>query len=301
MAFPSALLLFRSSEPRMTSQNETWTVLKVLTWTKGYLAEKGVENARLESEWLLCAVLDLDRVGLYLNFDKPLTDAELARFRGMVARRARREPLQYILGSQEFMGLEFAVTPAVLIPRHDTEVLVTEAVRRAGEANRILDIGVGSGCIAVSLAKALPRAEVMGVEASPEALALAEKNAEAHGVRVTLFEGSLFEPFSGQRFDLIVSNPPYIPTADLEALQPEVRDFEPRQALDGGTDGLDFYRLIIPAATDYLNPGGWLLFEVGIGQTKSVQALFERTGKLNDLFTAKDPNGIERVVGGQLA
>jgi len=219
----------------------------------------------------------------------------------MVARRARREPLQYILGSQEFMRLEFAVTPAVLIPRHDTEVLVTEAVRRAGEANRILDIGVGSGCIAVSLAKALPRAEVMGVEASPEALALAEKNAEAHGVRVTLFEGSLFEPFSGQRFDLIVSNPPYIPTADLEALQPEVRDFEPRQALDGGTDGLDFYRLIIPAATDYLNPGGWLLFEVGIGQTKSVQALFELTGKFSDLFTAKDPNGIERVVGGQLA
>jgi release factor glutamine methyltransferase len=280
---------------------ETWTVLKVLNWTKEYLAQKGVENARLESEWLLCGVLALDRVGLYLNFDKPLSEAELARFRGMVARRARREPLQYILGSQEFMGIEFAVTPSVLIPRHDTEVLVTEAVQRSGDDGRILDIGVGSGCIAVSLAKALPRAEVMGVEASPEALALAEKNAETHGVRVTLFEGSLFEPFPTERFDLIVSNPPYIPTADLESLQPEVRDFEPRQALDGGADGLDFYRLIIPAAPEHLNPGGWLLLEVGIGQAEPVQGLLEKTDMFTDIFTAKDPSGIERVVGGRLA
>jgi len=280
---------------------ETWTVLKVLNWTKEYLAQKGVENARLESEWLLCGVLALDRVGLYLNFDKPLSEAELARFRGMVARRARREPLQYILGSQEFMGIEFAVTPSVLIPRHDTEVLVTEAVQRAGDGGRILDIGVGSGCIAVSLAKVLPRAQVMGVEASPEALALAEKNAEANGVRVTLFEGSLFEPFPAERFDLIVSNPPYIPTADLETLQPEVRDFEPRQALDGGADGLDFYRLIIPAAPDHLNPGGWLLLEVGIGQAEPVQGLLEKTDMFTDIFTAKDPSGIERVVGGRRA
>ena len=284
----------------MTSQNETWTVLKVLTWTKGYLAEKEVENARLEAEWLLCGVLDLDRVGLYLNFDKPLTEPELARFRGMVARRARREPLQYILGSQEFMGIDFAVTPAVLIPRHDTEVLVTETMQRAGEGSRILDIGVGSGCIAIALARALLRAEVIGVEASPEALSLAEKNAETHGVRVTLFQGSLFEPFPGERFDLIVSNPPYIPTADLETLQPEVRDFEPRQALDGGTDGLDFYRRIIPAAPSHLNPGGWLLLEVGIGQSEQVQGLLQKTGSFTDIFTAKDPNDIERVVGGRL-
>ena len=145
---------------------EIWTTLKVLTWTKGYLAEKGVENARLEAEWLLCAALGLDRVGLYLNFDRPLTDAELAAYRAMVARRARREPLQYILGTQEFMGLEFAVTPAVLIPRHDTEVLVEEALKRAAADSRILDIGVGSGCIAVALAAELPGAEVCGVENS---------------------------------------------------------------------------------------------------------------------------------------
>ena len=285
----------------MSEKQEIWTILKVLTWMKEYLAQKGVENARLESEWLLCGVLDLDRVGLYLNFDKPLTEAELTRLRGMVARRARREPLQYIFGSQEFMGLEFAVTPAVLIPRHDTEVLVAEAVKRSGDGDRILDIGVGSGCIAVSLAKALPGAEVMGVEASSEALALAEKNIEANAVRVALFQGSLFEPFTGQRFDMIVSNPPYIPTADLENLQAEVRDFEPRQALDGGADGLDFYRLIIPAAPDYLTSEGWLLFEVGIGQSEAVTGLLEETGRFTNIFTAKDPNGIERVVGGGLA
>ena len=284
----------------MSPNQETWTTLKVLEWTKGYLAEKGIGNARLEAEWMLCEILGLDRVGLYVNFDKPLSAAELAHFRGMVARRARREPLQYILGTQEFMGLDFDVTPAVLIPRHDTEVLAEEAIRRATPSGRILDIGVGSGCIAVALAKALPEAEVWGVEKSPEAMVLAQRNAAKHGVRVTLFEGSLFEPFPDRQFDLIVSNPPYIPTADLETLQPEVRDYEPSQALDGGPDGLDFYRLIIPAAPDYLAPGGWLLFEVGIAEAERVAELFTLTGRFTELFAAKDANGIERVVGGKL-
>ncbi len=284
----------------MSPNQEIWTTLKVLEWTKGYLAEKGIGNARLEAEWLLCEILGLDRVGLYVNFDKPLSAAELAHFRGMVARRARREPLQYILGTQEFMGLDFEVAPGVLIPRHDTETLVEEAVRRGGNAREVLDIGVGSGCIAVALARLLPDAAVFGVERSPEALAVAQRNAEKHGVAVTLREGSLFEPFPGERFDLIVSNPPYIPTGDLAGLQPEVRDFEPTGALDGGPDGLDFYRLIIPAAPGYLNPGGWLLFEVGIGQAEQILGLFEETGRFGEFFTAKDPGGIERVVGGRL-
>jgi release factor glutamine methyltransferase len=284
----------------MANQNEIWTILKVLEWTKGYLAEKGVGNARLEAEWMLCELLGLDRVGLYVNFDKPLTERELAHFRGMVARRARREPLQYILGTQEFMGLDFEVNPAVLIPRHDTETLVEEAVRLGKGAKRVLDVGVGSGCIAVSLARLLPGADVFGVEQSPEALAIARRNAAKNGVAVTLREGSLFEPMTGERFDLIVSNPPYIPTADLAELQPEVREFEPREALDGGPDGLDFYRLIIPAAPGYLTPGGWLLFEVGIGQGAQVLGLFKKTGRFGELFTANDPGGIERVVGGRL-
>jgi release factor glutamine methyltransferase len=279
--------------------SETWTILKVLNWTKGYLAEKGVENARLEAEWLLSAVLGLDRVGLYVNFEKPLLPAELAAFRGMVSRRAKREPLQYILGSQEFMGLEFRVTPAVLIPRHDTEPLVQEAVNRAGNVQRVLDIGAGSGCIAVALAKLLPNATVVAVDSSDVALAVARENAGLNGVAVRFVLGSLFEPFEGERFDLIVSNPPYIPTADLAALQPEVREFEPKGALDGGADGLDFYRLIIPAAPEYLNPGGWLMVEVGMGQAEAVKGIFADAG-FAEVFTVKDPGNIERVVGGRI-
>jgi release factor glutamine methyltransferase len=282
------------------SNQETWTVLKILAWTRDYLAGKGVENARLESEWLLSAALGLDRVGLYVNFERPLNDGELAAFRGMVQRRARREPLQHILGTQEFMGLEFEVTKAALIPRPDTETLVEEAVKRGQNAGRILDIGVGSGCIAVALAKMLPGARISGVEQSAAALELAERNAAKHGVSIDLFTGSLFEPFSTILFDLIVSNPPYIPTGNIDSLQPEVRDYEPREALDGGMDGLDFYRVIIPTATGHLNPGGWLLFEVGIGEAERVLGLFTATGRFSEFFTAKDPAGIERVVGGRM-
>jgi release factor glutamine methyltransferase len=276
-----------------------WTLLKVLNWTKGYLAEKGVENSRLESEWLLCEALGLDRVGLYLNFDKPLNEGELSLFRAMVARRAKREPLQYILGTQEFDGLEFMVTPDVLIPRHDTEVLVAEAVKRVGPDGAILDIGLGSGCIAIALAKRLPRAAVCGVEQSTAALQVARQNAERNGVSLEMVEGSLFEPLAGRRFDLIVSNPPYIPTADLATLEPEVRDFEPRGALDGGADGLAFYRAMIPASRVHLNPGGWLLVEIGIDQGPAVRELFSLSG-FTGIFTERDPGGIERVIGGQL-
>jgi len=278
---------------------ETWTILKVLSWTKGYLAEKGVENARLEAEWMLCSALGIDRVGLYVNFDKPLTSAELSIFRAMVARRAKREPLQYILGSQEFYGLDFEVSPGVLIPRHDTEVLVREALARSPKNARILDMGVGSGCVAVALAKNLADAEIFGVDPSSEALALAARNAGRHAVPLHLLQGSLFEPVAGERFDLIVSNPPYIPTADLAGLQEEVREYEPRGALDGGIDGLDFYRRIIPDAPCYLKEGGWLLVEMGIGQAGEVLALFEETGRFSELFTAKDPGGVERVAGGK--
>jgi release factor glutamine methyltransferase len=285
----------------MTTQREKWDVLKILNWTKGYLAEKGVENPRLEAEWMLCDALHLDRVGLYLNFDRPLDDAELATFRSMVARRGKREPLQYILGTQEFMGLEFEVTPAVLIPRHDTEVLVSEAVQRAGDARSILDIGTGSGCVAVALAKSLPDAEISTVDVSAEAIAVARGNAEKNEVTVQFHQGSLFEPFHGRRFEMIVSNPPYIPAADIATLQQEVRGFEPMGALDGGADGLDFYRRITSAAPDHLTPEGWLLFEVGIGQAPQVLGLLHDNGFSVDSFTALDPAGIERVVGGRLA
>lgn len=284
----------------MSEKAETWTTLKVLAWTKDYLAGKGVENARLEAEWLLCDALDLDRVGLYLNFDKPLSDAELTTFRQMVARRAKREPLQHILGTQEFMGLEFKVSPAVLIPRHDTETLLQEALRVAPNAARALDIGTGSGCVAISLAKNLPEATVVSVDILAAALELAAQNGALNGVQVDFRLGSIFEPVAGERFDLIVSNPPYIPTADLAGLEPEVRDFEPRTALDGGADGLDFYRQIIALTPEHLTARGWLLVEIGIGQGEQVKELFASAG-FSAIFSAIDPGGIERVVGGQIA
>ena len=282
----------------MSIDADIWTTLKVLTWTTGYLAEKGVENARREAEWLLCEATGLDRVGLYLNFDKPMSEDELAAYRALVTRRGKREPLQHILGSQEFDGLSFLVTPAVLIPRHDTETLLEQALQHAPHPRSILDIGTGSGCIAIALARRLPEAQVTAVDLSVEALALAQRNAELHGAAVEFLQGSFFEPVAGRRFDLIVSNPPYITSADLLALQPEVRDHEPILALDGGPDGLTAYRAIVSQAATHLEPNGWLLLEVGAGQAADVAALLAQAG-FGGIITATDPGGIERVVGGR--
>lgn len=281
------------------TQQEVWTTLKVLNWTKEFLAAKGVENSRLESEWLLCAATGLDRVGLYLHYDKPLSESELADYRAMVTRRAKREPLQHILGSQEFCGLDFEVTADVLIPRHDTEVLVSQAVSLMPDASSLLDIGTGSGCIAVSLAVRYPEAAITATDISPAALAVARRNVEKHQVSVELLLGSLFEPVVDRQFDLIVSNPPYIPTDVIAGLDPEVSDFDPLGALDGGVDGLDIYRKLIPAAYSHLHQSGWLLLEVGQGQAADVVKIFNETGAYAEPRTAVDLNGIERVVAGQ--
>ena len=281
------------------AEAENWTTLKVLDWTKEYLLSRGVENARLEAEWLLCAATGLDRVGLYLNFEKPLNDGELAAYRVMVARRGKREPLQHILGTQEFCGLEFDVTPDVLVPRHDTETLVNEALVRMPGARSVLDIGTGSGCIAVTLAHRLPVAAVTGVDISEAALKVARRNAEKNGVPIEFLHGSLFEAVAGRQFDLIVSNPPYIPSGDMENLQPEVRDYDPRGALDGGLDGLEIYRRLVPDALTFLECGGWLLVEVGTGQADDVSNLFNSAGGYGQPITSCDPAGIARVVGGQ--
>jgi release factor glutamine methyltransferase len=237
---------------------------------------------------------------LYLNFDKPLNEEELSRFRSMVSRRGRREPLQHILGSQEFCGIDFEVTPDVLVPRHDTETLVQEAVLRKPDAATVLDIGTGSGCIAVSLAKKLPLAAISAVDISGAALAVARRNAERIGVAIEFLQGSLCEPLTGRYFDLIVSNPPYIPSSDIDTLEPEVRDFDPRVALDGGADGLDMFRALIPSAASCLNPGGWLLVEIGMGQAPEVEQLFRMAGKFSEPVTVCDPAGLVRVVGGRI-
>ena len=279
---------------------EVWTTLKVLTWTKEFLLAKGVVNARLEAEWLLCAVTGLDRVGLYLQYDKPLNENELAEYRAKVARRAKREPLQHILGSQEFYGLDLEVTADVLVPRHDTEILVSEALARHPGAATILDIGTGSGCIAVALKKLFTTATVTATDISEAALIVARRNAGKHGAAIEFLLGSLFAPVTGRRFDLIVSNPPYIPSADIETLDREVRDFDPRAALDGGKDGLDIYRELIPVSVAYLNPGGWMLVEVGAGQAEDVEQMFHVTHSFGETHVACDFAGINRVVGAQI-
>lgn len=282
------------------NQDQIWTTLKILEWTQEYLRSKGIGNARREAEWMLCAATGLDRIGLYLNFEKPLNDVELATYRAMITRRAKREPLQHILGTEEFFGLDFEVTPDVLIPRHDSETLVQAALARRPEARSVLDIGTGSGCLAIALARNLPDAEITAVDISEAALTVARRNAERNSAKVRFLHGSLFEPVSGQRFDLIVSNPPYIPTEEINSLEPEVRDFDPRNALDGGIDGLDFYRKLVPAAALHLADEGWLLVEVGAGQAADVAQLFEKSESYGEPVIISDPGGIERVVGAAL-
>ncbi|GAB4170912.1 MAG: peptide chain release factor N(5)-glutamine methyltransferase [Geothermobacteraceae bacterium] len=277
---------------------ETWTVLSVLKWTAGHLRAKGVENGRLDAEWMLADLLGLDRVGLYLHFDRPLQADELAAYRERVRRRAQREPLQYIVGHCEFWSLRFRVEPGVLIPRADTEVLVEEALARMADTGTLLDVGTGSGCIALSLLHERQGWRGVGLDCSEEALRIARANAAALGLagRIDLARGELTMLPEGP-FDLIVSNPPYIPAADLADLMPEVRDHEPRLALDGGPDGLQAYRQLA-GQVNRLPPGGWLLVEVGIGQAQTVRDLLAEAG-LTDLFVRDDYAGIPRVVGGQ--
>ncbi|MBM2838015.1 MAG: N5-glutamine S-adenosyl-L-methionine-dependent methyltransferase, partial [Deltaproteobacteria bacterium] len=250
---------------------ETWTVLKIIQWTTEYLKGKGIDNPRLDSEVLLAHLLKLDRVGLYLNFDRPLSKDELSSFREIVKRRGSREPLQYITGHQEFWSLDFKVTPDALIPRPETEILVEEAlkavrgsefrVESSGPINSkpktqnsklILDLCTGSGCIAISLAHELKDAVVHAIDASEAALSIARENAEKNGVRdrVIFLQGDLYEALTSHvsrltSYDIIVSNPPYINNIDIPNIQPEVRDYEPRMAVDGGTEGLDFYKRIV--------------------------------------------------------
>jgi len=275
---------------------ETWTVLRLLEWTAGYFAEQGIDSPRLDAELLLGDALDLNRVGLYLNFDRPLNADELTAYRERVKRRARHEPLAYIRGHCEFWSLDFTVTPAVLIPRPDTEVLVEEALKYLPDSGRVLDIGTGSGAIAIALAHEKPKAQVSAIDVSAEALAVAEQNAAANGVQVAFAAGDLAK-FSGGPYDLVVSNPPYIAESEREALMPEVRDYEPGLALFAGADGLEAYRAIVARAPAQLAAGGWLLFEVGHTQANAVRELLKAAG-FSETFIRDDYAGIPRVVGG---
>lgn len=263
---------------------EMLTVLEVVQRSAAFLEKKGVESSRLNAEWLIAAALGMDRMKLYMQFDRPLKELELEEMRQNVARRAKREPLQYILGTTPFHELELKVDSRALIPRPETEQLVELAIGSLGENDgqyRIIDLGTGSGAIALALAFALPRAEVHAVDASPEALELAQENAVKCGLqnRVTFTLSDWFEKFEPTgTFDLIVSNPPYLTDEEMETAEPEVREFEPLSALRSSKQGLADLERIIRDSLERLELGGKLWLETGISHRESLLAICQEVG-----------------------
>lgn len=280
------------------------TVLEVIQRSGEFLGRKGVESPRLHAEWLLAHVLRLPRMRLYLDFERILTETELDAMRELVRRRGEREPLQHLLGTASFCGLDMSVTRDVLIPRPETELLAERAVERvraraaAGAAPAVLDFGTGSGCLAIVIAARCPEARVDAVDISEAALAIARQNAARHGLaeRIRFLAGDGFEVVpAGAAYDVIVANPPYIPTGELAGLQPEVRDYDPRLALDGGADGLDFYRRLAAAAGGWMRPGGRWLMEVGDGQAGMLREWLPGAGWQVEAVE-RDDTGRERIV-----
>jgi len=262
------------------------TVLEAIQRSTEFLGRKGVDSPRLQTELLLAHLLQQPRMRLYLSFERVLTPAEVDAFRELIRRRGQREPLQHIVGSTCFCGLEIAVNRHALIPRPETELLAERGwtfLNQLASDDRsppaALDFGTGSGCLAIALASKCPAAEVTAVDISAEALALARQNAARHGAadRIHFLAGDGFAALPpGACFDLIISNPPYVPTAEIATLQPEVRDYDPRQALDGGADGLDCARRLAAEAGSLLKPAGRLMLEFGDGQAEPLRAIFQQ-------------------------
>lgn len=283
------------------SEENVWTVRRILDWTIPHLKSHGSESPRLDAEILLAHARGCPRIQLYTNYDQPLTDEQRSVMRDLVKRRAAAEPVAYLVGHREFFGLDFLVTKDVLIPRPDTETLIVEAIEllKPQAAPRVLDVGTGSGCIAITLAVNCPNARVTATDSSEAALAIAQENARKHGVAesIQFLSGDLFAPLTaGEQFDLIASNPPYIPTAEIETLQPDVRFHEPRSALDGGPDGLDVIRRLVADAPKLLVAGGHLLLEIASEQADAVTQLLVDNGHYEDTAVLKDLAKKPRVV-----
>lgn len=274
------------------------TVLELLNLGSGYLEQQGCPTPRLDAEVLLCHVLNMDRVQLYVNFDRPLEVSEIDQYRYLIGWRGRRVPVSYLLGKREFYSKEFKVTRDVLIPRPETEILVEQAIKLVQPfiMPRVIDLGTGSGVIAVSLALQISEIQVLAADISSQALAVAQENATLLGVKekITFLQSDLFQKIPNDKYHLICSNPPYIPTKDLSTLEPEVR-LEPKIALDGGIDGLDFYRRIIAQAPEYLISGGHLVLEIGWDQGAKVIELGRTAGFVNCQIIP-DYAGKDRVV-----
>jgi release factor glutamine methyltransferase len=297
-----------AAEPERPSEraaNEPWTIARVLKWAADDFRKRNNSSPRLDAELLLAQALASDRVRLVLDSERQLDDAELGRYRELIRRRRSGEPIAYILGRREFYGLPFAVDRRALVPRPDTEPLVEVALERTRARSMhglALDLCTGSGCVAIAFAKARPTWRVTATDIALETAELAWENVRRLGVAfsVAIAIGDLFAPVAGRRFDLVVANPPYIPSGDIAGLDGDVRDFEPRLALDGGADGLELVRRVVRDAGSHLVPGGVLAVEIGHDQGTRTRELFETAGFL-DVSLRRDYGGRERVVSGTFA
>jgi release factor glutamine methyltransferase len=282
-------------------RDEPWTTLRLLTWTQNYLREKGSESPRLDAEVLLAHVLHSDRVKLYTQYAQEVGSAERASYRELIRKRAEGAPVAYLVGRKEFFSIPLAVSPSVLIPRPDTEYAVVECldVLKGRPDPLVADVGTGSGAIALAVAHQRIDARVLAIDLSPEALAVARSNADRHQLsdRVEFFEGDLLDPVADRGpFDVIISNPPYIPTDVIPTLEAGVRDFEPHLALDGGPDGLRVVSRLVDQAVPLLRPGGFLILEIGSDQEQPVRELVASRTGLNVGPTVRDGAGHARVI-----
>jgi len=261
------------------------------------LEKAGIDEAKLDARLLLEHVCDTDHSALIAHPERELTQKELDEFNEFIERRSKREPVAYILGQWEFMGLTFDVSGDVLIPEQDSEFLVEEALRHCEDGMKILDLCTGSGCIALSILNFTNDTNAVGTDISAKALLMARNNADKLGLshRATFEETDLF-PKEEEKFDIIVSNPPYIASSVIETLAPEVKDFEPRLALDGDTDGLSFYRRIVDKAPSYLFSSGYLIMEIGYDQADAVRGLLLDNGRYHEIEVVKDFSGNDRVI-----
>lgn len=285
----------------MTTE-EPWTIARVLKWAAGDLASHGSDSARLDAELLLAMVLDCDRIRLIVDSERPLSPEELADYRALHKRRRKGEPVAYLRGERDFYGRTYFVDSRVLVPRPETEHLVEVALRRTRHLSlscRCLDLCTGSGCVAITLKKERPTTCVLASDVSTDALWVAQKNCLRHSAVVGLYRSDLYarlDRFAGS-FDLITANPPYIDAPGMAELPRDIADFEPRLALDGGEDGLDFIRRLLRETPAMLAPGGVLAIEIQAGQAERVVALFAEAG-FTDVATERDYGGHERIVSG---
>jgi len=281
--------------------------MELINWTADYFKKNSIESARLDAELLLGHMLNKSRLQLYMDFEQVVSKEHLAQYRELIKKRVERVPVAYLTNHKEFMSLSFYVDESVLIPRPETEVLVEKVLKLQSDDCKVLDLGTGSGAIVVTLATQRVDWKFLATDISTEAVAVAEKNAQRHRVseRITFLQGNLFEPLQVKhpgeggdepiKFDCIVSNPPYIPSCEISTLMPEVRDYEPRIAIDGGSIGLDFIEKMVAEAPKFLTENGQLVFEFGYQQGEAVRNLIQSNLQYTDCNIIKDYAGIERV------